>query len=475
MDVKVEEISELTRKVTITLPGDQVKDKLEEAYSKLQKESKMKGFRRGKVPRSVIVKSYKPQVEAEVGEKLVQETYFDIIEKQELDPVVHPEISEPSFNDDGTFTYIAQIDVRPAFELTDYKGIEVEKPDSTVEEAAVDFEITTMQREMAALKSVEERSAEMGDVVIVDYQGFHKGHPMKQVKNDDYTVDVGSGRMGQEFEAKLVGMNKGEEAQHEVDFPEKHPNPILAGKKIEFRIKLKDIKERVLAELNDEFAKDVNEQFKTLDEFKNAIRERLQGDKENAADGELTDRIMQKLLEKNQFEVPERLVRFEVEEMIKQTEQQLEKSGMNLESAGMNRQELEKNNRAVALQRVAGDFILKKIAEVEEIKVNDEDLERSFKKIGDQYNMSVAKVKEFFQNRDDLLPLMNEVLNEKVLKFLRDEASLVEPSSDKEEEKKPAKKAAAKKPVKKTKAAAEKTEKESTEEVAGEASGGKEE
>ena len=471
MDVKVEEISGLTRKVTITLPGEQVKVKLDEAYSKLQKESKMKGFRRGKVPRSVIVKSYKPQVEAEVGEKLVQETYFDIIEKQDLDPVVHPEISAPSFNDDGTFTYVAQVDVRPDFELADYKGIEVEKPDSTVDEAAVDFEISTIQREMAALKSVEGRSAEMGDVVIVDYQGFHKGHPMKQVKNDDYTVDIGSGRMGQEFEAKLVGMNIGEEAQHEVDFPEKHPNPILAGKKIEFRIKLKDIKERVLAELDDEFAKDVNEQFKTLDELKTAIRERLQADKDSAADGELTDRLMQKLLEKNQFEVPERLVRFEVEEMIKQTEQQLEKSGMNLESAGMNREELQKNNRAVAVQRVTGDFILKKIAEVEEIKVNDEDLERSFKKIGDQYNMSVAKVKEFFQNRDDLLPLMNEVLNEKVLKFLRDEATLIEPPADAEKEKKNAKKTAAKEPVKKTKAAAETNEEESTKEVADEATG----
>lgn len=471
MDVKVEEISGLTRKVTITLPGEQVKVKLDEAYSKLQKESKMKGFRRGKVPRSVIVKSYKPQVEAEVGEKLVQETYFDIIEKQDLDPVVHPEISAPSFNDDGTFTYVAQVDVRPDFELADYKGIEVEKPDSTVDEAAVDFEISTIQREMAALKSVEGRSAEMGDVVIVDYQGFHKGHPMKQVKNDDYTVDIGSGRMGQEFEAKLVGMNIGEEAQHEVDFPEKHPNPILAGKKIEFRIKLKDIKERVLAELDDEFAKDVNEQFKTLDELKTAIRERLQADKDSAADGELTDRLMQKLLEKNQFEVPERLVRFEVEEMIKQTEQQLEKSGMNLESAGMNREELQKNNRAVAVQRVTGDFILKKIAEVEEIKVNDEDLERSFKKIGDQYNMSVAKVKEFFQNRDDLLPLMNEVLNEKVLKFLRDEATLIEPPADAEKEKKTAKKTAAKEPVKKTKAAAETNEEESTKEVADEATG----
>ena len=434
MDVKVEEISALTRKVTITLPGELVTGKLDEAYSKLQKESKMRGFRRGKVPRSVIVKNYKPQVEAEVGEKLVQDTYFDIIEKQDIDPVVHPQILEPSFNEDGTFTYVAQVDVRPQFELADYKGIEVEKPDESVEEAAVDFELSSMQRDMAALKSVEGRSVEMGDVVVVDYQGFHKNHPMKQVKNDDYTVDVGSGRMGHEFESKLVGMNLGEEAKHEVDFPEKHPNPILAGKKVEFRIKVKDIKERVLAELDDEFAKDVNEQFSTLEELKAKIRERLQADKKSAADGELTDRIMQKLLEKNQFEVPERLVRFEVEEMIKQTEQQLEKSGMTLESAGMNRQDLEKNNRAVAVKRVAGDFILKKIAELEEIKVSDEDLERSFKRIGDQYNMSVAKVKEFFQNRDDLLPLMNEVLNEKVLSFLRDEAKLVEPSADAEKE-----------------------------------------
>ncbi|MEE4166456.1 MAG: trigger factor [Desulfocapsaceae bacterium] len=434
MDVKVEEISALTRKVTITLPAELVTEKLDEAYSKLQKESKMRGFRRGKVPRSVILKNYRPQVEAEIGEKLVQDTYFDIIEKQDIDPVVHPQILEPAFNEDGSFTYVAQVDVRPQFELSDYKGLEVEEPDSTVDEAAVDFELASMQRDMAALKAVEGRSVVMGDVVVVDYQGFHKGRPMKHVKNDDYTVDVGSGRMGQEFESKLVGMNQGEEAKHEVDFPEKHPNPILAGKKVEFRITVKDIKERVLAELDDEFAKDVNEQFTSLEELKTKIRERLQADKKSAATGELTDRIMQKLLEKNQFEVPERLVSFEVEEMIKQTEQQLEKSGMTLESAGMNREELAKNNRAVAVQRVAGDFILKKVAELEEIKVGDEDLDRSFKRIGDQYNMPVGKVKEFFQNRDDLLPLMNEVLNEKVLNFLRDEAKLVEPAGDEKQE-----------------------------------------
>lgn len=432
MDVKVEEVNALTRKVTITLPSEEVKGKIDKAYAKLQKEAKMKGFRRGKVPRSVIEKTYKPQVEAEVGEELVQQTYFDIIEKQEFDPVVHPEIDEPAFNDDGSFTYVAKVDIRPDFELGDYKGIEVEDVDTEVEDGAIDFELARIQREMAALKNVEDRAVAMDDVVVVDYQGYHKDNPMKHVKNEDFTVDVGKGQMDPEFEAKLIGMKKGEEASHEVEFPEKHPNPILAGKKVEFRIEVKDVKERVLAELDDEFAKDVNEQFETLDDLKNMIRERLEGDKKSAADGELNDRIMKKLLETHQFEVPERLVRFEVEQMIKQTEEQLEKSGMDLESAGLNREELAKNNEPIAIQRVTGDFVLKKIAEVEEIKVQDEDLDRAFKRIGDQYSMPVDRVKEFFKSRDDLLPLMNEVLNEKILNFLKEEAVFQKPQKKEE-------------------------------------------
>ena len=434
MDVKVEEVNALTRKVTITLPAGEVKGKIDKAYAKLQKEAKMKGFRRGKVPRSVIEKTYKPQVQAEVGEELVQETYFDIIEKQDFDPVVHPEIDEPAFNDDGSFTYVAKVDIRPDFELGEYKGIEVEEVDTEVEEGAIDFELSRIQREMAALKNVEDRAVAMDDVVVVDYQGYHKGNPMKHVKNEDFTVDVGKGQMDPEFEAKLIGMKKGEEASHEVEFPEKHPNPILAGKKVEFRIQVKDVKERVLAELDDEFAKDVNEKFETLDDLKEMIRERLEGDKKSAADGELNDRIMKKLLETHEFEVPERLVRFEVEQMIKQTEEQLEKSGMDLESAGLNREELAKNNEPIAIQRVTGDFILKKIAEVEEIKVQDEDLDRAFKRIGDQYSMPVDRVKEFFKSRDDLLPLMNEVLNEKILNFLKEEAQLQKPSKKDDKE-----------------------------------------
>jgi trigger factor len=437
MEVIVEEVSALTKKLTITLPEGDVQQKLKEAYDKLQKESKMRGFRRGKVPRSIIAKTYKPQVEGEVGEKLVQDTYFDVLEQQKIDPVVHPEISAPVFNEDGSFTYIAQVDIKPVFELKDYKGIEIERPGAIVTEEDIDKELQAMQKNMAALRSIDDRAIQKGDVIIADYQAYHNGNPIKQVKNDNYSLEVGSGKMGPEFEDRLVGMKKGEEASHEVDFPEKHPNPILAGKKVTFRVTIKDIQERVFAALDDEFAKDVGKEFNTLEELKNVLRERIQRTKNETAEGELTDRIMQKLLKDNEFDVPKRLVRFEVEEMIKQAEKQFEKTGLTLEAAGLSRQILAENNEPLAIQRVRGDFILKKIAESEDIKVNDEDMDRGFKRIGDQYNMSVAKVKEFFGHRDDLLPFVNELLNEKVLHFLRDQARIIDSVAavvDKEQE-----------------------------------------
>ncbi len=426
MDVVVEDVSALTKKISITLPKEGVQKKLEKAYGKLQRETKIKGFRRGKVPRSVIIKHYKGQVEAEVGEKLVQDSYFDAIEQEKVDPVVHPDISDPVFQEDGTFTYVANIDIRPEFELADYKGIEVEKDSTPVSDAAIEVEIEELRRDMAPLRSVADRAVEEGDIAVVDFEGFHNGKAMKEVKNDNFSVDVGSGKLSPEFEEKLVGMKQGEEATHEVDFPAQYNNPVLAGKNIEFRVNVKDIKERVLPELNDEFAKDVDEAHGSYADLQEAIRERLQKAKEERAEGDITDRLMLKLLENHAFEVPERLVRFEVEEMIKNTEKSLEQQGMNLESAGVNRDELAEQSKETAEKRVRGDFILKKIAEVEEIKVKDEDLDRAFQRIGDQYNMPLAQVKEFFQSRDDLLPFMNEILNEKILTFLRENATFVE-------------------------------------------------
>jgi trigger factor len=426
MNVHIEELSALTRKVTVTLPAETVQARLKEAYDKLQKEVRLKGFRRGKVPRTLITKQFKAQVEGETSEKLVQDNYFTAIEQEKVDPIVHPEIKSINYNEDGTFTFVAEVDIRPQFTLGQYKGIEVEKQEIKVTEEEIQLELLERQKNMAALRSVADRPVQIGDLVVVEFQGFHEGTELPQVKNDNMTIDVGSGEMDPGFEAMLVGKNKGDNGAHEIEFPAAHPNPILKGKKIEFRIIVKDIKERVLAPLDDEFAKDVDEKFTTLDELKESIRERLAAKREERAEGAVIDKIMQKLLDSNDFEVPTRLVAFEVEQMIKQTQEQLEKNGMSLEAAGLTREKLVEQNADMARKRVRGDFILKKIAEMEEIKLADEDLDRGFKRIGDQYNMPVAKVKEFFQNRDDLLPLMSELLNEKILTFLKENAVYVE-------------------------------------------------
>ena len=433
MQVTVDEVSGLTKRLKIVLPKEEVEKELDDGFRKVKGEAKIKGFRKGKVPRHILERSYGQQVRAEVAEKLVQATYFDAVEKEKLDVVVHPEIKSPVFEDDGTFSYEAEVDTRPQFELGDYKGMEIEKEEITISDDEIDAELERLSKEMAPLRSVEDRPIQENDIAIVDFDGFHEGEQMKQVHGENVNVDVGTGRYGEEFEKKLVGMQKDEESNVEVDFTANAPNPVLSGKKVEFKIKVNDIKERVLPDLDDEFAKDVGDQFDSLDALKIHIRESKMAEKEQTLEGDLSDRIMQRLVEANQFDVPPRLVQFEINEYLNQTEETLRRSGMTLESAGINRAEAEENYRDTAIKRVRGDFILKEISEAEEIKIEDEDINNGFARIAKQYNMTVPEVKGYFKSRDEMLPFINELLNEKILKFLRDEANYVAVSQDKEE------------------------------------------
>jgi trigger factor len=430
MQITVNEVGGLTKKLKIVLPKEEVSKELDAGFRKIKNDARIKGFRRGKVPRHILEKTYGEQVKAEVAEKLVQATYFDAIEREKLDVVAHPEIKAPVFEEDGSFSYEAEVDTRPQFELKEYKGLEIEKEEIEASDAEIDAEIERLRREMAPLRSIEKRAARENDIAIVDFDGFHNGEPMKQVHGENVNVDIGSGRHGEEFEKKLVGMNNGEEASVDVDFDASSPNPVLAGKKVVFKIKVKDVKERVLPGLDDEFAKDVGEEFESLAALREHIREKILADKEQAMEGEIADRIMQKLIETNEFEVPSRLVQYEINEYIKQTEDTLRRGGLSLETAGINRAEAEERYRETAAKRVRGDFILKKIAEQEDIKVLEEDINNGFARIAKQYNMTIPEVRNFFKSRDDMLPFINELLNEKILKFLYAEVNFSSKSAE---------------------------------------------
>ncbi len=423
MQVSVEEVQGLTRRVKIVVPAEVAGKELNAVYNKMKSQVNLKGFRKGKVPRHVLEQAYKPQAEAEAGEKLIQATYFDAIEQEKLDVVVHPDIKAVKFEEDGSFAYEVEVDLRPQFELKEYKGLAIDKPATVVTDEEVEAELLRMQREAAPLKSVEDRASRMDDVLVIDCQGYDGSEPIKNLGGRNLTVDLGSGRNGKEFEEKLVGLEKGQETGFDLSYGPENQNPLLAGRTVRFQVTVNEIKERILPALDDEFAKDAGEEFASIEALRQHIREARLAAKEKDLDGVLFDKIMQKLIEENQFEVPARLVQFEIDEYIKENEAILERSGLTLESAGINRDEVAGRYREVAEKRVRGDFILKKISEQEALKVTDEDLDAGFGRISKQYNMTVNEVKGYFQRREDIMPFMNELLNEKVLAFLRDNAS----------------------------------------------------
>jgi trigger factor len=452
MQVTVEEAGAFTKRLKVVLPGESVKKELDKAYKKLAREVSLKGFRKGKAPRAVLEKNYGDKVRFDVGEKLIQETYFDALGETKIDAVTHPEIRSQSFDPEGNFVYEAEVAIRPEFELAEYKGLEIEEEGFEATEEELMAAIESMRREMAPLRSVEDRGIGKDDVAVLDFQGHHEGKEMPQVKAQDYSVDIGSGRFGEEFENSILGLKKGEKTTREIDFPEGFPNPVLAGKKVEFRIEVKDVKERVLPELDDDFAKDAGQEYNSLADLKEAVGAKITQEKKETRAGVLADKLMMQLLERHDFEVPARLVAAEIGNMIKDMEERLLAQNLSLEAAGMNRDQLFEEYRDVAAKRVKGDFILKKIAEVEQIKLEEGDINNGFKRIAEQYNMSAEEVRKYFANRDDLLPLLNELLSEKIIGFLQEHAATATPATPEP--------AAKKKTAKKKKAAETQTEAE---------------
>ena len=420
MEVAVEDLSTLRKSLKIGLSSDIVAPKLSASYQKLQNQVSVKGFRKGKIPMKVLEKTYSDRVKVELSETLIQETYFDALAQVKLEAVVHPDIKSYEFNDDGSFEYVAEVEIKPQFELGAYKGVEIEHPAIDVSEEEITKSLELTRREMAPLQSVTDRGVQKDDLIVIDFQGYENGKELQYVAGKDSPVDVGSGRNGKEFEGMLLGLKLDEESSREVQFPADFASAMLAGKTIEFKVTVKNIKERVLPAIDDDFAKDVSEDFATLADLTSGIREKIRKEKEKAMDGDITDKLMLKLVDSHNFEVPARLVAYEIDSLAKDFETNLERQNLSLEAIGLSREKLAETYREAAERRVKGGFILKKIAEVEAIKLSNDDITQGYRRIAEQYGMKIDEVKEYFKGRNNLMPFMNELLNEKILAFLRD-------------------------------------------------------
>ena len=383
--------------LTVEVSADQVSKGLDAAFQKVVKQVNVPGFRKGKMPRGMFEKRF--GVEAlyqDALDILLPEAYGNAIDETGIEPIDRPDIDIEQMEKGKELIFKATVQVKPEVTLGEYKGLEVEDLDTTVADEDVQAELTTLQNRQAELVVKEEGTAENGDTVVLDFEGFVDGEAFEGGKAENHSLELGSGSFIPGFEEQLVGVATGESKDVEVTFPEEYHAAELAGKPAVFKVTVHEIKGKELPELDDEFAKDVDDEVETLEALKEKIKTRLEESKKHEAEHHLRDTVVEKAAENTEVEVPDVMVTNEVNRMLQEFEQRLQMQGMNLELyfqfSGQDENALREQMKEEAQNRVKANLTLEAIAKAENLEVTDEDVNAELEKMAGTYNMPVDTI-----------------------------------------------------------------------------------
>lgn len=402
MSSKVEKIENNIATLEIQVSPEDFGVGMKKAYKKNVKRFNIPGFRKGKAPMKIVEMQY--------GEGIFYEDAFDFvfpdayklaIEENNLEPVAQPDIDIETISKAEGIVIKAEVALKPEVELGDYKGIEVEKRDYNVSDEDVQKELEARQEQNARLITVEDRSIKEEDTAIIDFKGFIDGEAFKGGEGTNYSLEIGAGKFIPGFEEQLVGVEAGKEVKVEVTFPEEYHEKEVAGKPAVFEVKVNEIKEKELPELDDEFAKDISE-FDTLDELKEDIKTKKQEEEEHRIKHEVEDSILSKVVENASMEIPDAMVDAEVERMIQDFDYQLKMQGINIgdyfKYTNIDENEFKENLKGDAKKKIATDLTLEKIIEIEKIEETEEEIQEEMENLAKQYGQEVEKIKETFKD-----------------------------------------------------------------------------
>jgi trigger factor len=388
--------------LTIEVPAEKVNQGLDSAFKKVVKQINVPGFRKGKMPRALFEKRF--GVEALYQDALdfiFPEAYMNAIKETGIEPIAQPENVDfdiEQMGKDKDFTFKATVQVKPEVKLGEYKGLEVEELDTNVTDEDVQKELEALQNRHAELVVKEEGTAEKGDTVVIDFEGFVNGEAFEGGKGENYSLELGSGTFIPGFEDQLIGVAAGESKDVEVTFPEEYHAAELAGKPAVFKVTVHEIKRKELPALDDEFAKDVDDEVETLDALKEKIKTRLENSKKHEAEHHLRDTLVEKAAANAEVEIPEVMVENEVNRMLQEFEQRLQMQGMNLELyyqfSGQDEAALREQMKEDARKRVKVNLTLEAIAKAENLEATEEDVNAELEKMAEMYNMSVDNIKK---------------------------------------------------------------------------------
>jgi trigger factor len=385
--------------LTVEVSADQVSKGLDEAFQKVVKQVSVPGFRKGKMPRGMFEKRFGVEsLYQDALDILLPEAYGNAIDEAGIEPIDRPDIDIEQMEKGKDLIFKATVQVKPEVKLGEYKGLEVEDLDTTVTEEDVANELKTLQERQAELVVKEEGTAVNGDTVVLDFEGFVDGEAFEGGKAENHSLELGSGSFIPGFEEQLVGLAAGESKDVEVSFPEEYHAAELAGKPAVFKVTVHEIKGKELPELDDEFAKDVDDEVETLDALKEKIKTRLEDSKKHEAEHHLRDTVVETAAANAEVEVPEVMVDTEVNRMLQEFEQRLQMQGMNLELyfqfSGQDENALRGQMKEEAQNRVKMNLTLEAIAKAENLEVTDEEVNVELEKMAGMYNMTVDSIKQ---------------------------------------------------------------------------------
>ncbi|KRE13680.1 trigger factor [Bacillus sp. Root920] len=385
--------------LTVEVDAETFNKALDDAFKKVVKQVSIPGFRKGKVPRGLFEQRFGVEsLYQDALDILLPVEYPKAIDEAGIEPVDRPEIDVEKIEKGENLIFTAKVTVKPEVKLGDYKGLNVEKDDTAVTDEDVQEELKGMQNRQAELVVKEEGAIENGDTVVLDFEGFVDGEAFEGGKAENYSLEVGSGSFIPGFEEQLVGLEAGAEKDVEVTFPEEYHAEDLAGKPAVFKVKIHEIKAKELPALDDEFAKDVDEEVETLAELTEKTKKRLEEAKENEAEGKLREELVAKASENAEVDIPKAMVDTELDRMMKEFEQRLQMQGMNLELyfqfSGQDEDALKEQMKEDAAKRVKSNLTLEAIAAAENLQVSDEEVEEELSKMAEAYNMPIENIKQ---------------------------------------------------------------------------------
>ena len=414
MQFTVEELSTVKKALQVEVPAEDVSREMDAAYADLKKTVKVKGFRPGKTPKNVLKRMYGKDVAGDVSQKLVQNAFMEIMQENRYPIVGQPDIDAPELEGEGDYTFTITIEVKPEIAAIDIEGLALKKTMYAFSEGEVDGQIEMIRKNLAKKEPIAEpRAAEGEDFILIDYVGKIGDAPFEGTPaTENHPYKLGRATLGKWFDEAVTGMNPGETKSFDVAYPADYINQVFAGKTVSFEVTLKEIHVEVLPEVDDEMAKNLGT-FENLEALKEEIRKNLQQGYDKRIEQELNEQIFTTLIEKTEFELPEAMVDYELENIINEAERAFAANNITFEQLGQSRESIRTEYRDLAEKQVRRHLILGAIIEQQEMTVSDADLEAGYASLSAEFNQPVDLIKNFYASNAEKLDYFKHTLLEK--------------------------------------------------------------